>query len=270
VSLPPDPGVLARFGLGGGAPTPLAGGQGETWRIGHVALKPIDDEVEAAWVGAVLSDLREDGFRISRPVPTIGGTWTAGGWSASQIVEGAHDLDSRWPDVLAAGRALNVSLRGVERPSFLDRRDHAWAVADRMAWDEQPLTVSHPELRDLADRLSTHVEPTESSSQVIHGDIAGNVLFADGLPPAIIDFTPYWRPALFSLAVVVADAVAWHGAEPKLARHLPDSWEARSMLARAGIYRLVASDRLGAESVYLADDVTAFQRICTLLDRDLL
>ena len=30
--------------------------------------------------------------------------------------------------------------------------------------------------------------------QLIHGDLTGNVLFGDGLAPAIIDLSPYWRP----------------------------------------------------------------------------
>jgi len=31
-------------------------------------------------------------------------------------------------------------------------------------------------------------------SQLIHSDLGGNVLFHDQLPPAIIDFSAYWRP----------------------------------------------------------------------------
>jgi hypothetical protein len=49
---------------------------------------------------------------------------------------------------------------------------------------------------------------------LIHGDLTGNVLFHDELPPAIIDFTPYWRPLEFQSAVVVADALVWEGAPP--------------------------------------------------------
>ncbi len=271
---PPDPGVLAGFGLAGSAPEPLAGGQGGTWRVGDAVVKPVDDEVEAGWTAGLLSDLPETGFRISRPIPTRAGTWTAGGWSASHYVEGAHDFVHRWPEVLTAGDALNDALKGVARPPFLDRRDHDWAVGDRTAWDELPLTIAHPDLDKIAQRLRSHVLPTELPSQVIHGDLGGNVLFADGLPPAVIDFTPYWRPGAFSLAVAVADAVAWHGAGPDLARALPERRERKSLIARAAIYRLVTSDRIagrlpGDRARFVADEVAAQERICAVLDADL-
>jgi len=40
----------------------------------------------------------------------------------------------------------------------------------------------------------------------------GNVLFADASPPAVIDFSPYWRPAGLALAVAAVDALMWGGA----------------------------------------------------------
>ena len=50
----------------------------------------------------------------------------------------------------------------------------------------------------------------------MHGDLTGNVLFARGLPPAVIDFSPYWRPVGFASAVVVGDALLWEGADESL------------------------------------------------------
>jgi hypothetical protein len=44
-------------------------------------------------------------------------------------------------------------------------------------------------------------------SQLIHGDLTGNVLFDDQLPPAIIDFSAHWRPVPYVAAIVVADAL---------------------------------------------------------------
>ena len=41
----------------------------------------------------------------------------------------------------------------------------------------------------------------------MHGDLRGNVLFADPLAPAIIDFSPYRRPPGWASAVVAVDAV---------------------------------------------------------------
>jgi len=87
------------------------------------------------------------------------------------------------------------------------------------------------------------VLPVDLRSQVVHGDLPGNVLFADGLPPAIIDWPVYWRPPSWAAAVAVADALCWYGARPDVAArwsHLPE-WG--QMLVRALIYRIVTHDR---------------------------
>jgi len=211
-----------------------------------VVLKPVDDEVEAAWVADVLSGLAEDGFRINRPVRSSAGEWVVDGWSAWEVLSGDHDTHGRWSEVLHVGRRLSRALSGVARPPFLDSRTDAWAVADRMAWGEEPVMVVHEELQPLADRLTAQLRPDDSPSQVIHGDLTGNVLFAPGLPPGVIDFTPYWRPPGFCLAIVAVDAVLWHGARTLPAGAVPATAEGTSLLVRAALRRLITSDRLAA------------------------
>jgi Ser/Thr protein kinase RdoA (MazF antagonist) len=61
--------------------------------------------------------------------------------------------------------------------------------------------------------LVAALRPVRVPSQVIHGDLTGNVLFDDSQPPAIIDFSPYWRPAAYASAIVVADALVWKRAD---------------------------------------------------------
>ena len=107
-------------------------------------------------------------------------------------------------------------------------------MGDRVAWGELPF----PELDDVLAAL----DPVEEKSQLIHGDLTGNVLFHDELPPAIIDFTPYWRPLEFQSAVIVADALVWEGAPPELADVVDPQY-----LLRALIYRGVTSIVAGTE-----------------------
>jgi uncharacterized protein (TIGR02569 family) len=240
--------VLTAFGVGGSAVTPLGGGQGRAWSAGDVVLKPVDDVVESVWVAEVLSGLETDGFRINRPVPAQSGAWVVEGWAAWEMLAGEHDTAGRWHDVLEVGSRLNAALSEVPRPAFLDARTHAWAVGDRVAWDEEPADLVHEVLRPLLERLRVHVRPDSTPGQVIHGDLAGNVLFAPGLTPGVIDFTPYWRPPLFCLAVVIVDALLWRGAPPSLTGAMPGGEDGTSLLARAALYRLVTSDRLTAES----------------------
>lgn len=81
-----------------------------------------------------------------------------------------------------------------------------------------------------------------SACQVIHGDLLGNVLFAEGHPPTVIDWAPYWRPVGLGDAIVVADAVCWHGtpveALAKLGGNVPE-WP--QLVLRALTFRIATS-----------------------------
>ena len=89
--------------------------------------------------------------------------------------------------------------------------------------------------------------PISLPSQLIHGDLTDNVLFDDELAPAIIDLTPYWRPAAFASAIVVHDAVRWWSADPEpliaATAHLE---EFPQLFVRAAIYRMVTSIIVGS------------------------
>jgi uncharacterized protein (TIGR02569 family) len=233
-----------------------------------VVLKPVPSVAEAEWVAAVLVDLPERGFRVNRPVRSNAGSWTSAGWAAWRMLAGSPDRAGRWPQVLAAGAALHQALRELDRPAFLAQREDDWSVGDRVAWEERPLSLIHAEFSEPAERLASWVRPTSQPSQLIHGDLTSNVLFADGMAPGIIDFTPYWRPASFGLAVVVADALSWHGAGRELAGLLDPTAENRSMIARAGLYRLVTSDRAAARyaASYLRQNSLAYRRLCDVLE----
>ncbi len=262
----PNPEVLAEFGADRGFLQRLDGGQGRTWVVGDLVLKPVGDVAEADWVAEVLRDLPERGFRLSRPVRSRAGRWTVAGWSGWSRVEGRHDVSTRWGDVLAAGKALHAALRDVARPDFLDARDTIWVDGERAAWDDNAPRVMHPCLAPLAEELAAFRTRHRAPEQIVHGDLTGNVLFAEALAPAIIDFTPYWRPAGFAEAVVVADAIAWHGAPSALTAALSEDDEPRSMLARAALFRLITADRaaLGQGDnarAYLRENVAAHARI---------
>jgi len=67
----------------------------------------------------------------------------------------------------------------------------------------------------------------------MHGDLGGNVLFADGLPPAVIDLSLYWRPPSFASAIVVGDALVWEGADASLAEEVHLQYLTRALIYRA-------------------------------------
>ena len=112
-----------------------------------------------------------------------------------------------------------------------------------MAWgDRDPGSV----LADVPEPLSGQLRsllaalrPVRLQAQLVHGDLGGNVLFAAGEPPAVIDFSPYWRPAGLALAIAAVDALMWGGADPAVLDELAGQPELDQLLARALVYRLV-------------------------------
>ena len=107
------------------------------------------------------------------------------------------------------------------------------------AWNEATVDVLAPVAAPLR-RLQSMLPPVTATSQVIHGDLSGNVLFAPGLPPAIIDMSPYWRPAAFADAIIAVDGLLWFGGDTDLLRAATDGPDAGQMPARALIFRLIA------------------------------
>ncbi|MEE6272764.1 TIGR02569 family protein [Georgenia wangjunii] len=239
--------VMSAFGIEGPVER-LSGGQGTSWRAGAHVLKPAGDEVEAAWLADTLARVDQDGYRLAQPARAADGRWVVEGWTAARWVAGDPDPSGRWPELLEASRSFHVAVRRVPRPGFLARRTHWWAEADRSAWDEIP-PPAVPALRPLRADLVRLTAPVTEPSQLIHGDLCGNVLLHDSLPPAVIDVSPYWRPALLADAIIVADGLLWRGEGNDLmqaaGRAGEPSWVARGLLFRLDTmgHQLVHGDR---------------------------
>ncbi|MEV7197574.1 aminoglycoside phosphotransferase [Streptomyces sp. NPDC093510] len=80
----------------------------------------------------------------------------------------------------------------------------------------------------------------QDAAQLIHGDLTGNVLFAAGQAPAVIDFSPYWRPPVYAEAVVIADGLLWFDLPSDLLTAAGNHPDWPQLLVRALIFRLVA------------------------------
>lgn len=228
--------VVDAFG-GQWPPQPLSGGEGRSWRAGDIVLKPLDlsiDELE--WQADVLGRIRADAFRVSPPLRASDGAVSFDGWYASPFLVGQHEI-SRWTDIIRAGEAFHVAIAVEPRPPFLDARTDPWAIGDRVAWGELP--VSDFTGAKHVTRLASARRPISAPSQVVHGDLTGNVLFAEELAPAIIDLSPYWRPAPFAVAIVVADALVREGADVSLVAQVGHIKHFDQYLVRSLIYRAV-------------------------------
>ena len=267
----PGPEVLASFGASAD-PVSLPGGEGTAWRAGEVVLKPAGDPRVARWTADLYRDLdslspvgpldpsatrRDPGFRVPRPLRTSAEDGAAGDWVAQDPLAGAWvawqwlpgepaswaGVSPLWPRLIAASRAFHAALEGRPAPPWLGRDGSQWTTGDQVAWGERdPGSVLAAAPAPLAGQLRSllaALRPVRLPAQLIHGDLGGNVLFAPGQPPAMIDFSPYWRPAGLALAVAAVDALTWSGADPAILGDLADQPELDQLLARAHVGRLV-------------------------------
>ena len=237
--------VLAAFGVAGVVPVRLSGGQGTAWRAGQVVLKPADSVRAGRWFADVYDELNGPGFRVPRPVRAITGDWVALGWTCWRWVDGAaadwSGVSPRWPELIAVSRALHAALADVPVPPWRGAEENPWVIGDQVAWGERdPGPLLGPAAGQLAGQvrlLLDALRPGDLPNQLIHADLAGNVLFAGGMPPAVIDFSTLERPAGLPLAVVAVDALQWHQALPEVVGQLAGEPELGQLLARALIYR---------------------------------
>lgn len=243
----PDLRTVDAFGGETGAVVPLAGGQGGSWRAGPVVLKPAsEDEADRiAWISRILDQVPETGeaFRLARPVHARDGRWVVDGWAASRWVDGEH-RPGGWEERLAVSRALHAALADVPVRAEEFQGQDPWSVAMRMVWGRQDFD---PERYPAAAEPYAELEPlltrpwTGPPAQVIHGDLAGNVVFAEGLPPGVIDFSPHFAPAPFADAILIADAIAWENAPVRLAVSFAAADGHASLLARAVFFRVLCT-----------------------------
>jgi uncharacterized protein (TIGR02569 family) len=133
----------------------------------------------------------------------------------------------------------------------------------RVAWEELPVQAC-PAAQELLEPLIQARRPISLVSQVVHGDLPGNVLFADGLPPAIIDWPAYWRPTPWASAVAVVDALCWYGASPDLAARWSQLPEWDQMLVRALIYRIITLDTAFGPAGWTSDQLDAYRPVIGL------
>ena len=239
--------VLDLFAVPGpGEPVP--GGQGHSVRAGDLVLTPGRDLQVSAWLNPVLARLavrlderpgrRTRDIRIAMPVPARNGEWVVDGWGASRYEPGTtayHDIDV----LLATGRVLHAELDSVvrSRPDVLDARTDRWSVAEELVFEHPERIQSElPLVRRLLDELSDEILGPD---QLVHGDLAGNVLLDAYGAPVVIDVAPCWRPVRWAEALCVLDAVIDLGAPPSATARFSNAPE-RQALVRAGLFRLLS------------------------------
>lgn len=233
---------------------PLPGGQGRSVRAGDLVLSPDRGTEVHGWLSPLLARLavrldqdpmrgRQD-LRVAVPVPARDGNWVVEGWAASRYEPGTvvcRDLDV----IRAAGNLLHaqLALLVTRRPAELDRRTDRWAAAERIAFGEAPIPTGNPDLTELISRARAAIGDglITGSPQLVHADLAQNVLLDPAGAPLVIDVAPAWRPAQWADAVCVLDVVlGWQTSLSALR-----SWAhgaRRAAMVHAIMFRLLSDD----------------------------
>lgn len=256
--------AVCAFGVREDALRRLPGGAGHVWTDGRLVLKPVGCVPEHAWVCKVYAAWESEDVRVPEPVAPRGEDavrWSADGWGAHVFLPGRDvDFDRELARVKEASDAFHHSVEDLPRPAFMDIRDDPWAFGDRLAW-EAAEPEGDAETLDVIEQLRAKLAPVTSPGQVIHGDILPNVLVADGLPPAVIDWPPYFRPVGTANAVAVTDAVTFRQAPMSLL----DEWETgqdwNQVLIRALLYRLGPTGLFASRNRLMGSLVTHVERV---------
>ena len=222
----------------------LPGGMGGTWRSGDFVFKRTSYRAGwHEWEAGVLAAVRTDRVRVQQVRRAHDGRFVVNGWIARDFVSGTHEA-RRWREIIDAGDAFHATLAEIPdrlaRPPAVSRAD-VWAVADRIAWGELDVPAGPAFSDDALTELLAARRQVSIRPQLVHGDLTGNVLFADGIAPGIIDFSPYVRPAAYAVGVVIGDAITWEGADLGLLERVSGRPEMGQCLVRSLIFRHVTA-----------------------------
>jgi hypothetical protein len=114
--------------------------------------------------------------------------------------------------------------------------------------------------------LSHVLRSIGASPEVVHGDIAGNVLFAPGQPPAVIDLSLYARPVEWSVSVLAVDAVCSQNAPLAQLDTISADPAFPQYLARALLFRMT-TDMLRRGKLGEVYDRAAARVLCRVRTR---
>ncbi len=239
--------AMREFNLAGD-PQILPGGSATNYQIRNVVLKRIrETSLEnnhspelAAWIAGFTSRTVQTGFRLPLPLPTVEDTWiTDDGWVATSFLTGHHPTTEEIPACMRAMQSLHLALAQIPAHPLMNDNHTAWGLAHRWCWDEKPTKVQI-ELQLLMNRLYALRQPISTSPwQLIHADLnPENILVEPGLAPAFLDFSPFWGPPEFAIAIY-ANFSGPRRRDMAVLRHFSHLPNFKQLLIRAAIRMLL-------------------------------
>ena len=219
-------------------PVLLLGGQGSAYRSGNIILKPTNDKVESEELANLVSSVvssRE--LRIPRPIKSINNNWIEENYVAWEFLEG-KEIGLRYEQKIQICEEFSQIFKNIGKPSFIELRNDPWSIADRVTWEEKNKQYD-ARFQKMINQIKSKLKPIRLNSQIIHGDIARNIIFSKEYAPGVIDLTIYWRPKDYAKALLIVDAITWENTDTNIYKFVKDLPEINQLLLRAGLRRLI-------------------------------
>ncbi|MEK3886861.1 hypothetical protein [Bacillus sp. FSL K6-3431] len=257
--------ILKSFNVNGEI-IPLKGGQNTSVRVNNAVLKPVEGVLHSEQLFTIIDSINPQGYRLSKPIKSNKGTFVTEGWGCATFERG-REVYGQIKEKLHVARLFHHDLANIKYKYF-SQVDNPWSKAHRIAWQENELSEEiHTEARKIIKNLLEKVQLKERYKlQIVHSDLAGNILFDDVLPPLIIDFSPTVAPVEYAEAIIVCDCIAWQGSKISEIDLLPDNKE---MFIRAVVFRLVVGAIFSGENFNrFIDEYYLFKQILDYIESD--
>jgi hypothetical protein len=232
---------------------PLLGGQNTSVRVNNDAvLKPVDDVQHYEWLLTIIDIINPQGYRLSKPIRSTKGTFVSEGWVCTKFERG-QDVNGLIKEKLHVSRLFHHDLSNINFKDF-PQGDNPWIEGHRIAWQKAELPKEvNIEIRKIINKLLLKVRLKDKYNlQIVHADLAGNILFDDVLPPLIIDFSPTVAPVEYAEAILVCDCIAWQGSKVSNIDLLINNNFNKEMIIRAVVFRLAV------EAIFSGKDFNRF------------
>jgi hypothetical protein len=230
--------VLNAFNLCGDI-IKLNGGQNTSVLVNDYVLKPVgNDELYCEWLLHIITNISPEGYRLSKPLLSTQGTFVYNGWCCTHYEIGEH-RKGNLEEKLKVSRLLHNDLANLNYQN-VPPVINPWSKSHLIAWQKEsiPHNISKKAVQVLEELLFKVELRDEYKVQIVHSDLAGNILFDESLCPLVIDFSPTVAPVEYAEAILVCDSIAWHGSSISEIYLINHNEYSKEMILRAIIFRL--------------------------------
>lgn len=187
----------------------ILGGQNNSYRFGNIILKKNDgDNTNIDYISEILNEISSRNYRIAKPVISNKGSYLEDGYIAAYYEEGHHIFDNI-KETIRISKIFHKDIANYRIDRMQDANTQ-WSIAMDIIFRQRaiPNYVDSDNLK-ICLKLINKLELPKDKLQIIHGDIGGNILYHNNLPPCIIDFSPLIAPSKMAEAIALVDYAAW-------------------------------------------------------------